>query len=169
MQLLVALKVRYPDRITILRGNHESRQVSRLSLLYSCLSCVQEDVIVCRGPVFLVSSFQSSSLGDFTGNKSVLVLWRCCTDTVFGSLEQITQVYGFYDECLRKWVMIALKPSLHALLVTFLHTGLLLSSGFGELLRWMGSNPALIRGLLHHVLVCLKLCALGEILLGWVI
>lgn len=27
IQLLVALKVRYPHRITILRGNHESRQV----------------------------------------------------------------------------------------------------------------------------------------------
>lgn len=27
IQLLVALKVRHPHRITILRGNHESRQV----------------------------------------------------------------------------------------------------------------------------------------------
>lgn len=31
-QLLVALKVRHQDRITILRGNHESRQVKPLEL-----------------------------------------------------------------------------------------------------------------------------------------
>lgn len=31
--LLVALKVRYKDRITILRGNHESRQITQVSSL----------------------------------------------------------------------------------------------------------------------------------------
>ncbi|CAN1335869.1 Serine/threonine-protein phosphatase PP2A catalytic subunit [Linum perenne] len=52
--LLVSLKVRYPQRITILRGNHESRQVRYVEL------------------------------------PSQLFV-------------HITQVYGFYDECLRKY------------------------------------------------------------------
>lgn len=30
VSLLVALKVRYKDRITILRGNHESRQITQV-------------------------------------------------------------------------------------------------------------------------------------------
>ena len=29
VSLLIALKVRYPQRITILRGNHESRQITQ--------------------------------------------------------------------------------------------------------------------------------------------
>lgn len=33
--LLVALKVRYKDRITILRGNHESRQITQVGRLGS--------------------------------------------------------------------------------------------------------------------------------------
>ena len=64
MTLLVTLKVRFRERITILRGNHESRQITQ----------VQNLLLQSAHPLLL------------------------CFDMVFPD-----QVYGFYDECLRKY------------------------------------------------------------------
>eukprot|EP00850_Spirogloea_muscicola_P007462 SM000037S13597 [mRNA] locus=s37:799182:801573:- [translate_table: standard] len=71
--LLLALKVRYPDRITLIRGNHESRQITQRELVEHLMagSLLQADEAV---PIELRIPFM-------------------------GPLH----VYGFYDECLRKY------------------------------------------------------------------
>ena len=47
--LLMALKVRYKDRITMLRGNHESRQITQVSgTRYRLLERISSDVGNCR-------------------------------------------------------------------------------------------------------------------------
>ena len=39
VSLLVALKLRYRDRICILRGNHESRQITQVYGFYGAIYC----------------------------------------------------------------------------------------------------------------------------------
>ncbi|XP_016720280.1 serine/threonine-protein phosphatase PP-X isozyme 2 isoform X3 [Gossypium hirsutum] len=50
--LMLALKVRYPDRITLIRGNHESRQITQVYGFYDeCLRWRASNVSDCQGRV----------------------------------------------------------------------------------------------------------------------
>lgn len=72
--LLLLLKARWPANMTLLRGNHESRQITQVGLQLQ---------ILCRDRV--CDRMMRSS-----GNLSLVGL-------------STMQVYGFYDECQRKY------------------------------------------------------------------
>lgn len=76
VSLVVALKVRYRDKLTILRGNHESRQITQVLVFESSASMKMQRI--------------------FCFFCKFLFLKLCCDCINFFR-------YGFYDECLRKY------------------------------------------------------------------
>ena len=87
VSLLVALKVRYPERLHILRGNHESRQITQVNLRTG-RACLRSPALLTH-PTMSHSVAHSHARPDGGGG---------------GPLPRHRpQVYGFYDECLRKY------------------------------------------------------------------
>ncbi|KAK6913180.1 Calcineurin-like phosphoesterase domain, ApaH type [Dillenia turbinata] len=84
--LLVALKVRYRDRIIILRGNHESRQITQ----------------VIHEGMGLENEIRHND--DFQLNANTLgILESKFLQLLYPGNDDLALVYGFYDECLRKY------------------------------------------------------------------
>ncbi|RYR23604.1 hypothetical protein Ahy_B03g068808 isoform A [Arachis hypogaea] len=96
--LLVALKVRYRQRITILRGNHESRQITQVYGFYDeCLRNLQNcaceySYLICRyGSANVWKTF--TDLFDYFPLTALLFEVYCCLTDKFFSFKVESEIF----------------------------------------------------------------------------
>lgn len=90
--MVIALKVRYPSRIVMIRGNHESRQITQVSVVLGAGDACVDFVHPIASCIALVG-FGTCACSHARMMKP--------SDQRFFML--CAQVYGFYEECLRKY------------------------------------------------------------------
>ncbi|KAJ6248453.1 serine/threonine-protein phosphatase pp2a-related [Anaeramoeba flamelloides] len=92
ISLLIALKVRYPDRITILRGNHESKQTSRFYGFYDECQKKYGNINVWN---LFTDLFDSFPLSAIINNKIFAIHGGLSPD--ISKIDQIQKIYRFID------------------------------------------------------------------------
>lgn len=97
LSLLLAYKARYPDKITLLRGNHESRQITQVYGFYGKLCLCSESMLLS------VTNKEKKTLDECMqkyGNPSV---WKACCN-VFDHLNLAAVSHLFWVSCVFKWI-----------------------------------------------------------------
>lgn len=92
ISLLTCLKLRYPDRVQLIRGNHESRAVTQVRLPSSTRSCQEDQGASSTSPF---SCCSSRHLDSSCKPPQLTLLGHFANP--------FDQTYGFYTECQRKY------------------------------------------------------------------
>ena len=101
MFVTLSLKVRYPDRMTLIRGNHETRQITQVYGFYD--ECLRKygSVNVWR---YCTEIFDYLSLSAIIEDKIF-----CVHGGLSPSINTLDQVLAIFDDIIIKWLILYLQ------------------------------------------------------------